>query len=156
MPGAKPGAAIYGGHSITSPCSSQHFMEKYKDHSKHIVSSEYLAVDTMHAKQENWPTLEWGVGFRDLPLEGSVPQGSDRQVDPGEGGEDVDYGGGLPCGGAQARGDPRKKLETGTLFKAGTQIMNGNGAETRRCQEWWSLVRIVVGRQESVRNLGAL
>lgn len=34
--------------------------------------------------------------------------------------------------------------------------MNGNGAETRRGQEWWSLVRIVVGRQESVRNLGAL
>lgn len=30
---------------------------------------------------------------KDLPLENNLPQGSDSQVDPGEGGEGVDYGG---------------------------------------------------------------
>lgn len=123
MPGAKPGAAIYGGHSITSPCSSQHFMEKYKEHSKHIDSSEYLAVDTMHAKQENWPTLEWGVGFRDLPLEGSVPQGSDRQVDPGEGGEDVDYGGGVShVEVLKPEGTPARSLKQAPCSKLGPKL----------------------------------
>lgn len=64
--------------------------------------------------------------------------------------------GGIPCGGTKARGDPHRSetFEADTSFRAGTQNMNGDGAEARRYQEWWSMVRMVVGRQETVRNLG--
>lgn len=65
--------------------------------------------------------------------------------------------GGIPCGGTKARGDlcRSEKLEAGALFRAGAQNMNGNGSEAKRYQEWRSMVRMVVGRQENIRNLGA-
>lgn len=87
-------------------------------------------------KTRELASLGVGQGFRDLPFEGSLPQGSDRLVDPREGGEGVDYGD-LPCGGTEAGGDfhRSKKLEAGSLFRAGARNMNGDGADARRCQE---------------------